>query len=101
MEDTYVITVPSPSCLLLVSLSLEQREGRENSSTLQRVESGESERAVRKESRKGQGRPTVIEVMDPIANQRRFRTGNAETTVLDFMLKGEFEKIHERFTWKI
>jgi hypothetical protein len=42
-----------------------------------------------------------VEVMDPIANQRRFRTGNAETTVLDFMSKGEFEKIHERFTWKI
>jgi hypothetical protein len=38
-----------------------------------------------------------VEVMDPIANQRRFRSGNAETTVLDFMSKGEFERIHERF----
>jgi hypothetical protein len=38
-----------------------------------------------------------VEVMDPIANQRRFRSSNAETTVLDFMSKGEFERIHERF----
>jgi hypothetical protein len=38
-----------------------------------------------------------VEVMDPVANRRRFRSGSAETTVLDFMSKGEFERIHERF----
>jgi hypothetical protein len=41
--------------------------------------------------------PVGVEVMDLIANQRRFRSGNAETTVLDFMSKGKFERIHERF----